>query len=407
MIMAPMLPFVRRAFNTGLPPSEFTNQWKHPKDAFVVLMILGGDIVARALAQLVGSCLTPVAFSFGWVAYAITAVVSVIGEKKLMPPADFPCKVINGENGYVRDNRSWIIGRMVRDFDSWKDKQPRAPGVPDLPANPVQTRVEQIIDLKWGELRQRARDRREPEPERPLKAGLCVSIYNAKQATKGYPGYSAPYIVGLCTGIVQLGVSAIPYGIFRDWSILLVTGSGIVLSFVSGALSQWSKEKWACRTKTKKTVVLTCGNGSQHAIVIRGTGLGLDLEDLAAPDAGPSSRWGTNLAVIVLGILWILLLITASGITENTWFLIAVGGMGMLHNMYVAGISRPPKAFGVPLEFVEVIGMPKVMDALFEVEHKYYDLGKSMLPTFFPGRLNEEEQNRWDRYEEIAKGSRR
>ncbi|EWZ48974.1 hypothetical protein FOCG_07389 [Fusarium oxysporum f. sp. radicis-lycopersici 26381] len=405
--MPPMLHFVRRAFDPGLPSSEFSNQWKHPSDVFSVLLILGGDVVARALAQLVGSRFTPVAFSFGWVAYAITAVVSAIGENKLMPPADFSCMVINGETGYTRDNHSWIIGRMVRDFETWMDQQPLAGGLPALPPgpspNPVQTCVEDIIELKWEELRERAKKKEQPEPERPPKAGLCVSVYKAQEATKGYPGYDAPYIAGFLTCIVQLGVAAIPCGIFGDWSILVVTAAGIVLSFASGALPQWSKEKWACRIDTEKTFVLTRGNGSQHAIVIQGAGVGLDLEDLSAADTGAFADRGTRLIVIALGFLWILLLITASGIRENTWFLLAVGGMGILQNIYVAGTSRPPEAFGVPLEFVEVMGNPKVMDTLFKVEERYPRLGKSMLPIFFTGELRENEQKKWDNYEKIAK----
>ena len=40
------------------------------------------------------------------------------GENKLMPPTpDCASKVINGKNGYVRDNSSWIVRRLVRDFD--------------------------------------------------------------------------------------------------------------------------------------------------------------------------------------------------------------------------------------------------------------------------------------------------
>ncbi|KAM5359206.1 hypothetical protein ACJA88_015190 [Fusarium oxysporum] len=393
--MPPMLHFVRRAFDPGLPSSEFSNQWKHPSDVFSVLLILGGDVVARALAQLVGSRFTPVAFSFA------------IGENKLMPPADFSCMVINGETGYTRDNHSWIIGRMVRDFETWMDQQPLAGGLPALPPgpspNPVQTCVEDIIELKWEELRERAKKKEQPEPERPPKAGLCVSVYKAQEATKGYPGYDAPYIAGFLTCIVQLGVAAIPCGIFGDWSILVVTAAGIVLSFASGALPQWSKEKWACRIDTEKTFVLTRGNGSQHAIVIQGAGVGLDLEDLSAADTGAFADRGTRLIVIALGFLWILLLITASGIRENTWFLLAVGGMGILQNIYVAGTSRPPEAFGVPLEFVEVMGNPKVMDTLFKVEERYPRLGKSMLPIFFTGELRENEQKKWDNYEKIAK----
>jgi hypothetical protein len=41
------------------------SNWSQPGDVFSVLLILGGDIVSRALAQLVGSTVTPVAFSFG------------------------------------------------------------------------------------------------------------------------------------------------------------------------------------------------------------------------------------------------------------------------------------------------------------------------------------------------------
>lgn len=47
------------------PAKVIKNQLKTPGDVFSVLLILGGDVVARALAQLVGSRIVPVAFSFG------------------------------------------------------------------------------------------------------------------------------------------------------------------------------------------------------------------------------------------------------------------------------------------------------------------------------------------------------
>ncbi|KAM5349011.1 hypothetical protein ACJ41O_008834 [Fusarium nematophilum] len=349
--------------------------------------------------------MVPPTLALGWVAYAITAAVSAIGENKLMPPADFPCLVINGETGYVRDNHSWIIGRMVRDFDSWMDKQPREQELPaSSPSpNPVKDCVKKIINEKWEELKKRPKEEGKSGPDPPPKAGLCVPVYEAQEPIKSYPGYDAPYFAGFLTCIIQVGVAAIPCGIFGDWSILAVTAAGIVLSFASGALSQWSEEKWACRINTDKSFVLTRGNGSQHAIVIQGAGVGLDLEDLAAADTGAFAERGTRLIVVALCFLWILLLITASGIRQNTWFLLAVGAMGMLHNMYVAGTSRPPEAFGVPLKFVKVIGKPKVMDALLKVEGDYPRLGKSILPIFFPGQLREDEQEKWDNYDKTAK----
>ncbi|KAI1102938.1 hypothetical protein F4804DRAFT_248944 [Jackrogersella minutella] len=406
--MAPMLHLVRRAFDPGFPSVEFSDQFSNPTDVFSVLLILGGDVVARALAQLVGTRVTPVAFSFGWVAYAVAAVVSAVGENKLMPPADFPCKVINGGNGFVRDNYSWIIGRVVRDFESWMDEQPRANSDvpkdskedPDSSAvlNPVQTRVEEIITLSWERSKRRARERGKPEPKRSPKAGLCISVYKARKASRHHPGYDTPYVAGLLACVLQLGIAAIPCGLYGDWSIFLVTGAGTSLSFISGALPQWSKEKWACRENTDKTFVLTRGNGSQHAIVIQGAGVGLDLEDLAAVDGGAIASRLTRFVIISLAVLWIFLLIAASGISQNTWFLLAVGALGILQNAYVAGASRSPEAFGMPLEFVEVIGEPNVMDALFAVEDRYPRLGRSMLPTFFTGELDEDEKARWKDY---------
>lgn len=53
-------------FNPAAPVAEFVAQLRNPGDVFSVLLLLGGDIVARAIAQLVGPRgFTPVAFSFG------------------------------------------------------------------------------------------------------------------------------------------------------------------------------------------------------------------------------------------------------------------------------------------------------------------------------------------------------
>jgi hypothetical protein len=53
-------------FDPSAPATLFRNEWKNPSNyAFTILLLLGGDVVARALAQLAGGRLTPVAFSFG------------------------------------------------------------------------------------------------------------------------------------------------------------------------------------------------------------------------------------------------------------------------------------------------------------------------------------------------------
>ncbi|KFZ24659.1 hypothetical protein V502_00861 [Pseudogymnoascus sp. VKM F-4520 (FW-2644)] len=397
--MSPLHFHVRRIFDAGSPSSEFSNQWKNPSDVFSVLLILGGDVVARALAQVSGSAVTPVAFSFGWVAYAVMAVVSAIGENRLMPLPDCACKVINGRTGYIRDNFSWIIGRMVRDYESWMD---------DGKENgPIHMRLNEMISERWEFDKHKAEKKKAGSGRhvaKPTQAGLCVSIYRASQAVPGCPGYDWIYKIGFATSITQLGVAAIPCGVYGDWGILLVTSSGILLSYAVGALTQWKREKWACRLNTDKVVVLTKGNGSQHAIVIIGDNKGLDFEDLATgPVTADVCATSTTRAVVtVLAALWILLLITAAGLHQNTWFLLAVGGIGMLQNIIVAGTRRTPKAFGVPLVPEDVIGEPKVMDTLFAVEEAYHRVGRSMRDTFFPGSLHPEEKKRWEELETVA-----
>jgi hypothetical protein len=332
-----------------------------------------------------------VIYSPGWVAYSVSALVSAAGENKLMPTSDCSCKVTNGKSGYTRDNTSWIIGRIVRDFESWMDARARK-------------RLDAVILKKWDEIRGSAEKKRPglgKDVKKPTRAGLCVSIYKASTEEPGRPGHDLIYYSGFATTIIQVGLAAIPCGLFGDWGVLLVTACGILFSFVTGSLPQWSKEKWACRRGVDKTFVLSRGNGSQHAIVILGEGRGLDLEDLAAGSARAdvSTSLPTRLVIAVLAILWILLLITAAGLKKNTWFLLAVGGIGILQNTIVAGWRRDPSAFGVPLTFEEVICETKVMQTLYVVENKYPRLGRSMLDTFLPGKLSDDEKARWNEYD--------
>lgn len=341
--------------------------WQTP-NVLSVLLIIGGDVIQKALSQLSGRTLVPVAFSFGWVAYSFTTLMSVVGTGRLMPQPDYPAKVINAENGYVRNNKSWVLGRLLRDF------------------------------------------------ERPLDdtVGLSITVFNAlpdKEA--GVPRLDWYWKSGLIVMAVQLGVAAIPCGLYDDWGILLMTAVGTILALATGALPQWRFEKWACRRKSK-TVSLTGGNGTRYVMVIIGMADSLDLEDLAAAESPrmrrrgeSSSRWGTRsvhetgsnvqlikdlpaafwvtpIACMILAFLWIVFLITVSGLTQNTWYLLAVGGIGMIQNVIVAGVRRDMSTSGIHLVPVEKIEGTKVMDALMDLEINHKGVGESLVSEFFP-----------------------
>lgn len=300
---------------------------------------------------------------------------------------DCKCKVINGKNGYIRDNSSWILGRIVRDFDKWSD-----------PA--TKKRTQDLLDEKWDEIKTK-----NPAGKRPMRAGFIVTVYNP--STTRPAGVAEPDVIywsGISTLLVQLGIAIIPWGLSGDWGILIITACGIALALTTGLLPQWKKEKWACRPKSKDTYVLTRGNGAQHAIVILGNKHGLNLEDLAAGQSNieASTNSLTRAALLTLSTFWILLLITSAGLKRNTWFLLAVGGVGILQNIFVAGWGRRPENFGIPLDFVEVFGQTKVMATLLEVEKKYQGLGRSMCEEFFPGKLCDDEIMEWKRLEQVA-----
>jgi hypothetical protein len=85
---------------------------------------VGVDVILLKLACVTGRSFTPIAFSFGWVAYAVSTVVVVVGNNKLLVrcPPEIALAVINLHNGYNRDNNSWLLSRFVKDYDFWMPK---------------------------------------------------------------------------------------------------------------------------------------------------------------------------------------------------------------------------------------------------------------------------------------------
>uniref|UniRef100_A0A0W0G089 Uncharacterized protein n=1 Tax=Moniliophthora roreri TaxID=221103 RepID=A0A0W0G089_MONRR len=349
-------------------PETIHEIWKNPSDTLSILLIIGGDVVLKALAQLSGRRLVPVAFSFGWVAYSFNTLMSICGDGRLMPPADYSAKLFNADSGFERDNRSWVLGRLLRDFE-----------LPPLP------------------------------PE----VALCITVFKASDSgSPAVPDRDLWWWGGVVTIIVQLCVSAIPFGVYGDWSIFLITVAGTILALATGALPQWRREKWACRRNSKKVFFLTGGNGTRNVMVIFSDGKGLDLEDLAGAESPMVSRPGqgdpspifgfprafliTQAACLFLLVLWIIFLITVTSLKQHAWFLLLVGGLGMLQNAFAAGAHRAIGTSGVHLDRVEEFRRGKVMHALMDFQEAYPQLGKQLLDEFFPGDLRDDEEKWWD-----------
>ncbi|RYN15749.1 hypothetical protein AA0112_g12720 [Alternaria arborescens] len=190
--------------------SEFRAQWRNPGGVFSVLLIVGGDVILLALACVTGRVLTPVAFSFGWVAYVISAVVAAVGDNKLLARCtpEIPLKVINLKNGYNRDNKSWLLGRFMKDYNYWmpqdvRERLVRPPVRPDeedrVAHDPFPTQSSGLKPSSTNVIMGRS------------NAALCIAVYRWVDGAKlGLPDRDWAWWSGFLMSILQLGVAAIP-----------------------------------------------------------------------------------------------------------------------------------------------------------------------------------------------------
>ncbi|OCL10926.1 hypothetical protein AOQ84DRAFT_336700 [Glonium stellatum] len=360
--------------------SEFRTQWSQPSDVFSLLLILGGDVIQLALS----SPLTPVAFSFGWVAYAVSAMLASVAGSSGPSVPEIPLLAFNLESRRSLTNQSWLLARVVRYYEFWMPNEVK--GI--LDPKPV-TYKKDLNDLEGIVV--------------PERKALCVAMYKWRTGggyKPGIPKHDWVWWSGIVVTVVQLGISAVPFGLHNDWSIFLITACGTTLAYAFSLLPQLNYLRRWNRPVRGKNIALTQGNGFRHVIIILKGEDSVDLERLAD---GFYSDTGLIVGYkAVLGILWILLLATSVGIRTNTWYLLAVGFLGMAQNLVVARAPRHPDALGIPLEFVPgIIAEEKVMWTLMELELKYPNFGSALLMEFFPGLLLQWEE-RWWRSEDLG-----
>ena len=269
--------------------------------------------------------------------------MSVFGDGRILPPPDHSSIVVNLSTGYRRENHSWVLGRLLRDFEN--------------------------------------------EPYNKL---FRVSVFDVENRV---PCWDWVNYSGVALMMLQCLISIFPLILNGNWVVPLVTVVGTILGILDGALPQWRLEKWAARPNTHKTIALCRGNGSQHVMILVSTGKCCDLEDLASPRVQKAPE--TRLLLIILAVFRCLLLLVISCVTAACWYLFAIGAMGMVHNLIAAGASRSPSAHGFKLSPRETFEGSKVMKVLKDLEINYPRSGASLLKIFFPGPLRQDEEDFW------------
>jgi hypothetical protein len=321
-----------------------------------LLLLIGADIIQKAIAQLAGRtvkpfgskgpeiAITPVAFSFGWVAYGFTNLLSAVGEKQLMPTSDCPSIMVNCENGHTRSNQSWILGRLLRDHEAGHEVDPTDPSDDNCPSPGANGRAESIR----------------------------IDIFELGPSS--VPEIDFTWCLGWLVISAQLVIAILPWIFYGDWGVMMIVSCGNLLVLLTCVSPQWKNEKWAGRKlKADKITCLTRGNGHLHIMVFLGSEGSWDLETLATSVS--ASRPETAQMSFILAIFWTGLLISVSGLKNHAWYLVGIGGLGMVQNIHAAGSARKPST--MDLHLTPFARMPTIIgkrQRIKEVESADVDL---------------------------------
>ncbi|KAK8118213.1 uncharacterized protein PG998_006494 [Apiospora kogelbergensis] len=358
---------------------QLRGQWINPSDVSTILMVIGGDVVQNAFAQGTGQLYTPVCFSFGCVAYAFITLVNIVGDGRLLPRPDYPVKVFNLESGYARENKNWVVGRLLRDIEA------------------------QVA-------------RRQPlEDGTGIRISVFEALENENEPTRF--SWSFLHVIGALVTALQVGVAAIPIALDRQWGVMFIT---------------WRAEKLPNGQKSKDCYALTSGNGSTDIVVVIGKGLCLNLEEMSASQSprvnrpwekfqwlsrpiyldnsekGQASKqrksktfrgfplgfFMTQITCWVLSVLWLLLLVNVAATKDYTWCILGVGALGMFQNAWLAAAELPSSKRNMPLWYCDTIMTHKVMDGIMDFDITY-GRGIPLMEEFFPGRLHSDEVEWW------------
>lgn len=194
------------------------------------------------------------------------------------------------------------------------------------------------------------------------------------------------------------------------------------MAITTASLREWRLEKYAARRNSPQTYAITRGNGHPHVFIIepgpKGKGPGLYLHDLASTVRN-ADAW-TRTKLVILAVIWIAFLIAAAGLSDDTWYLLIVGIIGMAQNVWVAGRHQHSAAHGLPVQLgytygrrkrgkiasgltIRFSGRPvfnssgrgKAMTILMDVERARRGVGLALLPEFFPNAIQSKEEKEW------------
>jgi hypothetical protein len=375
----------KRGNATNLLRTQFTDV-PGPNSILAVLLLIGSDVVHKAIAQLTGasgSHFTPVLFSFGWPAYAFHILATAFGDRTYLPKSDCPAVVININSRDWRENRSWVIGRLLRDLESEYHNDFRN-----------KNDIYSGLLVRAFTITPKGRNRFGPKVPKKDNVWWSFAVVLVLQLFLAFgPIYTRPKDGD------------------RNWAIAAITGVGTCLTWLTAGFSAMRKEKYQGRDGSRSTYAITRGNGHNRVFLILPDTIDRNgernesalpyLDEMAT--GTHKARIETRLLSATFSLLWIVFLVVVAGINYDTWWLFGVGLLGMSHNLFVSSWRRSTAAHGIPLTelrcFRKKIGLYDnnrdsggnklgVRDTLLDLEKMFPGAGYALHPIFFPGGGN-------------------
>ncbi|KAF2118793.1 hypothetical protein BDV96DRAFT_472140, partial [Lophiotrema nucula] len=326
------------------------------------LLILGGDQVHKALANVAGTELAHfnVPFSFGWLAQAVSAIGPVVaGQRNILPKPDVDSLVMNMGSGQSRKNQSFLLSRLLRDLEKR--------------AGPAIGSLQITVLESTGQLPNHG-------SAMPENVGEISSQYLAHRA-------------GMIATCLQFAIA-----ISTSEAVSFITVAATALAFLTSNLDAWKASKYIGRRNGDETYALMRGNGHRHIFLIKNTSANaLNLEDLAASSVTKYNWFGSSDGYIVVfsALAWLALAIYACTLDKGIGGLIAIMAIGTVANILTASAARSPAAHGIPLVQKSTHSGEKVMTVLQELEDQEPGYGQHLLKTFFSGPLRDNDSKWW------------
>lgn len=147
-----------------------------------------------------------------------------------MPTSDYSAILGNCSNGFARDAKYWVLGRLLRDH---------------ITRYPVDARS---------------------EDEGGRAESIRIDNFALDPITTS-PACDLVWWSGWAILLVQIGIAIAPWVLFGDWGVMMVALCGNGLAAITCAMPQWTEEKWSGRTLQRdKVICLTGGNGHHHGV---------------------------------------------------------------------------------------------------------------------------------------------